>query len=188
LIDLVYRRGHLRFSDSQTTALYFSWFAISLAFWAAQGLYARAFYAAGNTITPMVASSIITAASLPVYAALFRGFSTVGLVAASDLGIMVNCLAMALLLHWRCLVSAAGLNWNEIGKALLIAIVAGVVSTKIGSFVSLHGSRLSDLKSLCLTAATWAAVVAIGLWLLRSNLPRELRRRPQASQSLTATE
>src|SRR5215470_4028783 len=70
LIDLVYRRGRLHFSDSETTALYFSWFALSLAFWAAQALYARAFYAAGNTLTPMIASSIITLASLPVYAVL----------------------------------------------------------------------------------------------------------------------
>ena len=46
LIDLVYRRGHLHFSDSRTTAVYFFWFSLSLAFWAAQGLYARAFYAA----------------------------------------------------------------------------------------------------------------------------------------------
>ncbi|HEV2698151.1 MAG TPA: murein biosynthesis integral membrane protein MurJ, partial [Terriglobales bacterium] len=37
LIDLVYRRGHLHFSDSQTTAVYFFWFSLSLAFWSAQG-------------------------------------------------------------------------------------------------------------------------------------------------------
>src|SRR5271166_3720952 len=37
LIDLVYRRGHFQFSDSQETALYFFWFALSLCFWSAQG-------------------------------------------------------------------------------------------------------------------------------------------------------
>src|SRR5438552_4401677 len=72
LIDLVYRRGHLLFSDSRITAVYFFWFSLSLAFWSAQGLYARAFYAAGNTLTPMIASSVITLASLPMYAALFN--------------------------------------------------------------------------------------------------------------------
>ena len=65
LIDLVYRRGHFQFSDSQETALYFFWFALSLCFWSAQGLYSRAFYAAGNTLVPMVASSLITVASIP---------------------------------------------------------------------------------------------------------------------------
>src|SRR5215472_10275139 len=62
LVDLGYRWGHLHFSDSTVIATYFLIFSISLAFWSAQGLYARAFYAAGNTFTPMVASTIITLA------------------------------------------------------------------------------------------------------------------------------
>jgi len=36
VIDLVYRRGHFHFSDSRETAVYFFWFAVSLAFWSAQ--------------------------------------------------------------------------------------------------------------------------------------------------------
>lgn len=186
LIDLVYRRGRLHFSDSETTALYFSWFALSLAFWAAQALYARAFYAAGNTLTPMIASTIITLTSLPAYAVLFHSFSIVGLVAASDLGILINCLTMALLLHWRRLVPAAGLNWSEIGKALLIAVASGLVGVKVASFVPLHGSRIADLKSLALTALIWAAMVAAGLWLLRSKLPGELRRRNRRAEPAAA--
>src|SRR6478752_4325421 len=106
LIDLVYRRGHFKFTDSQQTALYFFWFALSLCFWSAQGLYSRAFYAAGNTLVPMIASTVITVASLPIYSALYHAFSTVGLVVASDFGIAANCLAIAFLLHQRGLVSA----------------------------------------------------------------------------------
>jgi putative peptidoglycan lipid II flippase len=64
LIDLVYRRGRFLVSDTQTTAIYFFWFSLSLALWSAQGLYARAFYAAGDTLTPMAAVTIITSASL----------------------------------------------------------------------------------------------------------------------------
>src|SRR4029078_10937406 len=87
LIDLVYRRGHFRFSDSQETALYFFWFALSLCFWSAQGLYSRAFYAAGNTLAPMVATSLITLASIPMYSALFHRFSTAGVAVQSGLRI-----------------------------------------------------------------------------------------------------
>src|ERR1700690_2640102 len=75
LIDLVYRRGHFLFRDAQEPAIYFFWFSFSLAFWSAQGLYSRAFYAAGNTITPMIASSLITLASLPIYSALYHSLS-----------------------------------------------------------------------------------------------------------------
>lgn len=177
LIDLVYRRGHLHFSDSQTTAVYFSWFAVSLAFWAAQGLYARAFYAAGNTLTPMIASSVITLASLPLYSALFHGLSIKGLVVASDIGIASNCLVMALLLHRRHLVSIASLDWGEIGKAFAVAVLAGVVSVKISALIALSGSRVADLKSFGLTAVTWCAAVALGLWVTKSRLPSDLRRK-----------
>src|SRR5262249_14958573 len=108
LIDLVYRRGHLTFLDSQATAVYFFWFSISLAFLSAQGLYARAFYAAGNTLTPMIASSVITLASLPMYSFLYQQFEAVGLVIASDVGIAANCIAVAVLLDRRGLVPLSG--------------------------------------------------------------------------------
>jgi putative peptidoglycan lipid II flippase len=177
LIDLVYRRGHLHFSDSQTTAVYFFWFSLSLAFWSAQGLYARAFYAAGNTLTPMIASTFITLASLPVYSALFREFSTVGLVIASDFGITANCLGIAFLLHRRGLVTADGLAWKEIGKAFVVAAFAAFLGLQVTRLVGVHGSRVADIKALALISVTWIVVVALGLWLTRSELPRDLLRR-----------
>src|SRR5579863_4556735 len=93
MIDLVYRRGKFLFEDTQPTAVYFFWFSLSLALWSAQGLYAPAFYAAGDTLTPMVAVSVITAASLPVYSIMFHAFGVIGLAWASDIGIGVNLLA-----------------------------------------------------------------------------------------------
>src|SRR5947209_6955874 len=124
LIDLVYRRGRFLFSDSQETAIYFFWFSLSLAFWAAQGLYARAFYAAGDTLTPMIACTLVTLASLAIYRALFHSLSVVGLAIASDIGIIANTIAAALLLHRRKLVSLGDLPWVELGKATLVAAMA----------------------------------------------------------------
>jgi putative peptidoglycan lipid II flippase len=180
-IDLVYRRGHFLFSDSQETASYFFWFSLSLALWSAQGLYARAFYAAGDTLTPMIAGTIITLASLPLYSALFHSFSVVGLAMASDLGILANTLALAVLLHHRKLVPAGGLRWGELGKAVITAAVAGFLSYQVSRIVRIDGSRSSDLQALALISITWAAAITAGLWLLRSELPKELRRRKQAA-------
>jgi len=182
VIDLVYRlpHGHFVFSDSQATATYFFWFSLSLVFWAAQGLYARAFYAAGNTLTPMVASSLITVASLPMYRALYHAFSSVGLALASDLGIAANCLAMAILLHQRKLVSWDKLQWGELGKAAITATAAGLLSYRVASAVMVTGSRGADIEALGLIAITWAGAVAAGLWLTRSQLPGDLRRRKAA--------
>jgi putative peptidoglycan lipid II flippase len=186
LVDLVYRRGHLHFSDSRTTAVYFFWFSLSLAFWSAQGLYARAFYAAGNTLTPMIASTVITVASLPIYSALYHAFSARGLVIASDIGIAANCLAVALLLHYRKLVSLGALEWKEIGKSILVSVVAGFLGWELIKFINPSGSRLADLEALVLISAVWAAVVGLGLWLLKSKLPRDLRRKKKTGAVTTA--
>src|ERR1700736_4881880 len=184
LIDLVYRRGRFLFSDTQTTAIYFFWFSLSLALWSAQGLYARAFYAAGDTWTPMAAVSIITAASLPIYSVLFHHFGVVGLAFASDIGIGANLLALAWLLHYRRLVSLGEMRWRELGKSALTAVIAGGISFEVAKVVPLStsrsGSRLGDLLQLALISLTWAAAVAAGLWLLRSQLPNDLRR-PKAT-------
>ena len=177
LIDLVYRRGHFLFSDSQQTALYFFWFSLSLAFWSAQGLYSRAFYAAGNTLTPMIASSLITVASLPVYAALFKNFSSVGLTIASDLGIVGNTLALAFLLHRRSLVPLGSMDWPEVAKAGVTSVIAGILSYQVARGVLVSGSRTADLKALGLVTVTWAGAVAAGLWLTKSKLPQDLRRK-----------
>jgi putative peptidoglycan lipid II flippase len=181
LMDLVYRRGRFHFSDSETTAIYFFWFSLSLAFWAGQSLYARAFYAAGNTLTPMIASSIITLASLPMYSALNHAFSIAGLAIASDLGIVANTVAIALLLHQRKLVPLEGLQWGELSKAGITALVAGLLGHWVASGVTVKGSRMSDVQSLLLTTLTWAGAVAAGLWLTRSQLLRDLLNRKGTS-------
>jgi putative peptidoglycan lipid II flippase len=190
LIDLVYRRGRFLFSDSQTSAVYFFWFSLSLVLWAAQGLYARAFYAAGDTLTPMVAVSVITLLSLPIYSLLFHTFGVVGLAWASDIGIGVNLLALAGLLGYRCLVSVRGLRWNELAKSAVVSIVAGAISFEVAKAVPIsgvgRGSRVADLLQLGLVSITWAAAAAIGLWLLKSELPRDLRRRKTAAYPAVA--
>ena len=80
IIDLAFRHGHFSFIDAKATATYFFVFAISLALWSAQAQYARAFYGAGDTLTPMIASTIIVVASLPIYRSLFQRYDVVGLV------------------------------------------------------------------------------------------------------------
>jgi putative peptidoglycan lipid II flippase len=187
-VDLVYRRGRFDLADSHSTALYFFVFSLSLLFWSAQGLYARAFYAAGDTLTPMLAGTIITVISLPVYSFLFHQFSVVGLAIASNLGIVANTLVAAWLLNRRKLVLISKLNWKEIGKATVTALVAGWLSLEVSGVVpdlfpqldAQGASRISDLLSLVLTTLTWAGAVAAGLWLLGSSLVGDLRRRPAA--------
>jgi putative peptidoglycan lipid II flippase len=190
LIDLVYRRGRFLLSDTQTTAIYFFWFSLSLAFWAAQGLYARAFYAAGDTLTPMVAVTVITAVSLPVYSLLFHHYGVVGLAFASDIGIGANLTALACLLHYRKMVSLRTLRWDELGKSALTAAVAGGICFGVSRSLPLsaysHSMKVVDLLQLGLISVTWAAAAAAGLWLLKSQLPNDLRRRKKIAYPAVA--
>jgi putative peptidoglycan lipid II flippase len=179
LVDLVYRRGRFHFSDSQETALFFLIFALSLAFWSAQGLCARAFYAAGDTLTPMIAGTAITVASLPIYAWFFRAWNVVGLAWASNVGIVANTLAVFLLLHRRRLVPASGMRWGELGKAFATAVFASLASYGASRVVTLDGSRKADVIVVLMVSLTWAAAVAAGLWITRSELPAALRRRKE---------
>jgi putative peptidoglycan lipid II flippase len=181
VIDLVYRRGRFVFQDSQSTAIYFFWFSISLAFWSAQGLYARAFYAAGDTLTPMIAATALTLASLPLYSGLFHKFSVIGLAMASDFGIIANTLILAILLHRRGLVPMGDMKWKELGKAALTAVFAGWLAHRVSRLMSLNGSRLADLKDVLLVSITWAGGIAAGLWLFKSDLPGQLRPRKVTS-------
>ena len=71
IIDL-FRGGSFNLSDAIETSQYFTIFAISIAFWAAQAIYSRSFYAAGNTMTPAIAGWAVTLISIPIYALLFH--------------------------------------------------------------------------------------------------------------------
>src|SRR5271167_787318 len=177
LVDLAFRRGHFTFADSLSTSGYFAWFSLSLALWSAQALYARAFYASGDTLTPMVASTLIVIASLPLYSAMFHRFGFVGLAMASDLGILFHTLVIAWLLNYRKLVLLDGLPWGEVARALATAVVAGGLCYVVAGRVARVGDWRVDLWSLAAIGATWFFVVAAGLWITRSKLWKELRRR-----------
>ncbi len=177
VIDLVYRRGKFTFADSRETAAFFLWFGLSLAFWSAQAIYSRAFYAAGDTLTPMVATTAITVAVIPVYSLLFHHVGIVGLAIASDIGILVNTVVFALLLDRRRLVPSRFLHWSELTKALIVALIAGGLSHRVAGIVPVTGSRARDLERLGLATVTWAGAVAAGLLLTRSRLLQDLRRK-----------
>ncbi len=175
-VDLAFRRGRFTFGDSLSTSVYFAWFSVSLALWSAQALYSRGFYAAGNTLTPMIASTVITAVSLPIYASLFHRFGVTGLVVASDIGILMHTVTLAWLLQRSKLVPLRGLPWIGLAKAFGTALFAGVVAYGVSRSVHITGSRRADLLAIALIGLTWLAATLLGLWITRSDLPRELRR------------
>ena len=82
IIDLLFRRGHFTTAMVPATAVYLAIFAAAVPLWALQGLAARMFYSARNTMTPMVAGTLITIASLPIYKIAYVTWGPTGLAIA----------------------------------------------------------------------------------------------------------
>ena len=180
LIDVALRRGHFSSSDASAAAQLFVLFCLSLVFWTSQNLYARAFYGAGNTLTPMISGTVVTLLSLPVYAFLFHSNGIRGLVIASDIGIAAHMIALAVLLHRKRLVSLAELEWAELGKALVAALLSGAAAAFALRALPLGAGHAANFARLVIGSAVWL-LVAVGLLMaLKSSLPAAVLRRKSA--------
>ena len=177
LCDLVLRGGHYTHADAARTAMFLVIFSLALTLWSSQALLIRAFYAAGQTLPPMLAGTAVTAISLPVYWALHRSFGATGLAWASNIAILAHTATLAVLLHTRYLVPLWGYAWGELGKALIAGAAAAAAVWFVVRLLPHAGSYLGDLLALVLGAGCWAAVVYGVLVLLGSALPRQILRR-----------
>jgi len=184
IVGLIFGGGHFSAEDVRLTALFFALYALSLFLWSAQAIYARSFYAAGITWLPMFASSIITLAAFPLYGLGWRWYGVAGLALASDAGIALQAVTLAILLHQRHMVSLASLDYAEMGRCLLAAVAGGAAVWAV--FIVLLGrlahwlpasSRWLDLAVLVAGTALWALVANFVLEQSGSALPRVMRKR-----------
>ena len=188
LVHVVLYGGRFTANDVQLTATYFALYTVALMFWSAQAIYVRAFYAAGITWLPMLAGAIVTIVAFPVYATGFHLRGAAGLVIASGIGIAVQTVTLAVLLHQRRMVSLASLDFKEIGRCLLAALSGGGAVWLVFSVLmtilmhALHRDatqtgRLGDLTVLLAGSALWTTVAWLVLERAGSALPRVVTKR-----------
>jgi putative peptidoglycan lipid II flippase len=177
LVDVTLRGGRFHAGDAAAATSLFILFCLSLVFWASQNLYSRAFYAVGNTLTPMISGTIVTVLSLPVYALLFHTSGVRGLVIASDIGIAAHMISLAVLLHVKRMVSLAELGWSEIAKALVSSICGGVAVVLTLRVLPLGATHAANLIRLIVGTVVWLAVAAAVLIATKSSLPNAVLRR-----------
>ena len=188
-IDFVFTGGRFSAADARACALYFSVFSVSMFLWAAQAIYARAFYAAGDTFAPMVASTIVTLVSLPIYSSFFHWYGATGLALASDIGIAMQTLTIAVLLHKRRIVSLASLDFAEMGRCLLAAVAGGAAAWLLAwglggifrhlpAIALLHHARYyADATILMAGIVLWTVMAKWVLEKAGSALPKVAMRR-----------
>ena len=188
LVELLFVGRRFSAADSRECAGYFAVFTLSMFLWSAQAIYSRAFYAAGNTFIPMAAGTAVTVVSWPIYAALYHWHGAMGLAVASDIGIVLQTGAIAVLLHRRRMVSLASLDYAELGRCLAAGLASGAVVWTalwvIGRLPMswLHSQlpsriRWTDLALLVIGFGLWAVVARWVLEKTGSALPRVAMKR-----------
>lgn len=166
VVELLFERG--RFGPEQVgpTALYVVVFALAIPLWAMQAMVARAFYATGDTLTPMLSGTIVTLVSLPVYAVGVRALGIPGLALASDVGILLH---MAVLL-WLLPRRVAGTNRAAILGGVLRAVALGALGA-LGAWPLARGLSGASLgvhaRAAAQLAAGGALYVGVVVLLLR---------------------
>lgn len=173
-VDLLFRGGSFRHLDASQTAGYFAIFTVSLFLWTSQAIYARAFYAAGDTFAPMAAGVIVTLVSLPIYWSLHRYAGPSGLAAASDVAILLQTLALAVMLDRRRIVRFSGLEHAELVRALLATLASFAALYGMRHLLPQAGRWRDDVVLLAVGTAVWLAVAAGSLKLTGSALPNYL--------------
>ena len=181
LVDLLFRGGAFSPEAARATATYFVVFTLSIAAWTAQAIYARAFYAAGNTLTPAISGTIVTVLSIPVYYLLFHHIGLIGLAVASDIGITTHALVLATLLHRSKLARVTGLEWGELARSLAAAIASYAGIYALLRFVHLAHSHRNDVLLLALSSIVWLALCWAVLAITGSKLPKQLLSRGKAA-------
>ncbi|HUD13489.1 MAG TPA: lipid II flippase MurJ [Terracidiphilus sp.] len=188
IVGLIFGGGRFTPTDVRQTSLFFALYTLSLFLWSAQAIYARSFYAAGITWLPMLASTIILLVAFPFYGLGNAWFGTAGLAMASDAGIALQAVTLALLLHQRRMVSLASLDYAEMGRCLIAGVAGGLVVWAalwgLGNLPIrwLHSQqaaqiRWADLGLVIMGCALWAVVAKWVLERSGSALPKVAMKR-----------
>ena len=137
----------------------------------------------------MAYSTVVTVVSLPIYNSLFHWRGATGLALASDAGIALQTLTIAVLLHQRRMVSLASLEYAEMGRCLLAALTGGaatgltawglaVLAHRLPAVAALRHARYwTDAVILLAGIAVWTLIVWWTLEKSGSALPRVVLRR-----------
>ncbi len=149
---IVYERGAFGAEDTAKTASILRILSISIVFWTIQMVSVRAFYAAQNTLRPMVLTTAVTAISIPIYIVLSRSFGLAGLAASSCIGMAMQACAVMAFYH-RYNPHFSPLKVFRAGGVGLILCAAAAAGSALGLFAArsfgLERSAASFLLELC---------------------------------------
>jgi putative peptidoglycan lipid II flippase len=154
MIGIVYQHGRFLAYDTHQTALALSCYAVGLAGYSVLKLVAPAFYALGDSRTPMVVSiaSVLVNAAAAFIMVRIAGFGHAGLALAASVVSTFSSLALLLLLRSKI----GALQGREIliglAKIAVAAALMGVVchAVVVGSHTLLHTPALARIGDIAI--------------------------------------
>jgi putative peptidoglycan lipid II flippase len=170
-VRLAYQRGQFGPEDTLIAASLLIVYAVSIPFWAAHQLYARAFYAQRRMWVPVGVGTAATVAAIPLYYWFFHLWGIGGIAFASTVSIILYAGGLALAWHheptpWHPIVAA----W---WRSAVAAIAAGYATW--GGVRLISGSEVPSVAgSFAAIAAGAIIVVAVFAGLSRLLGGREL--------------
>jgi putative peptidoglycan lipid II flippase len=161
--------------DSTAAALVF--YSIGMFAWGAQGIVARGFYAAHDTLTPAVSGTLLTLLNLPVYWLLVRRLNYGGLAIASSIGIIVYTVVLFGMLRRRLPGYPVAALSAFFVKVAVISTVAGFVTWRLTEWLGTRigwASLAGAVEVLAISSMAGLTVSALMAWMLRIGGVRNL--------------
>jgi putative peptidoglycan lipid II flippase len=112
-----------------------------------------------------------------MYWGLFHLLGLKGLAIASDIGIFIQTASLTILLHRKRLVSFTHLEYGELSRALLAALVAYAATAAAAHLLPPVSTYAKDILTIALASIVWIAAAALTLLATGSKLPQQILRR-----------
>jgi putative peptidoglycan lipid II flippase len=171
-------------TDVNSTAATLVFYSVGMFAWGAQGIVARGFYAARDTLTPAISGTLLTILNLPVYWLLVRRLDYVGLALASSIGIIVYTVVLFGMLRRRL----PGYPVREVAtffvKAAAMSGAAGLVTWRLTEWLGTRigwTSTRGAIEVLIVSSTVGVVLTAALAWMMRLGQLRNLLRRTRSA-------
>jgi putative peptidoglycan lipid II flippase len=188
LIDGLFTRGEFHIYDAQVTARVLFHYGWGVPAFVLQQLFTRAFFARGDTSTPMRFALVCVAVNIALGVALFHVVGVQGIAAATAAASWLNVIMMSVTLVRRGAYNPSRAAMTRVAKLLVASVaVAGLLS--LASAFRLDIQNVFRRKEIAVAATVlWGAAIYIGLlFALQAVTPDEirgaLRRKPAAKSA-----
>lgn len=183
IVGLIFQQGRFGYTDTIETARLLRIYLLAVPLWAFQQILGRAFYATGDTLSPVVIGTITTAVMLPVFFMGANHLGSYGVVGASVSGFMVYSLILA---WWWTRRHKGGKTFDGLLQPVVKYCLAGIfpvilvewLKKKLIVFPVFHERSLQTYFGLGLISGIsflviWFALASI---LFRENLAELIQR------------